>query len=113
MIKSYMHNRERQFAMRDDDRVAHPFGWGLEYILDNANGVDPRQALKEFSKHTVENSDAFFFEPKVSDYTTTHDTLTWTSGITTNWDENNTVYAKYFPADNDRRSAVLVLPHWN
>jgi hypothetical protein len=40
-------------------------------------------------------------------------TLTWTSGIETTSVENNTAYATYFPHETNRKSAVLVLPHWN
>jgi pimeloyl-ACP methyl ester carboxylesterase len=39
-------------------------------------------------------------------------TLTWPSAVTTPSPENNTAYATYFPHE-DRRAAVIVLPHWN
>lgn len=115
-----MHDRERHFAMLDDDRVVHPFDWGTEYITPNANGDDPRKLFSEYSKRMVENSDEFFFSPQVSDLkfqisdsdTGTAD-VSWTSGIKTRSAENNTVYAKYFPYTKNNRSAVLVLPHWN
>ena len=68
MLKRYMHNRERHFAMRDDNRVVHPFEWGTEYITDHANGDDPRKLFREYSKKTVANSDEFFFSPEISDF---------------------------------------------
>ena len=130
MLKRYMHNKERHFAMLDDNRVAHPFDWGTEYITDHANGDDPRKLFSDFSRNTLAHSEEFFFCPDISDYrlesrlqaasSSKEDllkqelqTLTWTSGITTPSPENNTVYAKYFPADNNKKAAVLVLPHWN
>ncbi|MEO8573084.1 MAG: hypothetical protein ABI481_03870 [Pyrinomonadaceae bacterium] len=39
--------------------------------------------------------------------------LTWTSAVTTPSIDNNTAYATYFPHETNRKSAVIVLPHWN
>lgn len=108
-----MHNRERHFAMLDDNRIVHPFDWGTEYITANANGDDPRKLFTEYSRKAVANSDEFFFSPEVTDFILDGDVLTWTSGIETLSSENNTVYAKYFPHETNKKSAVLVLPHWN
>ena len=33
-----MHRRERHFAFLNDNRIVHPFGWGVEFIKENANG---------------------------------------------------------------------------
>ena len=108
-----MHNREWHFAMRDDNRIVHPFDWGTEYITDQANGADPRKLFAEYSRKVRANSDEFFTSPEIVDYSLVGDCLTWTSGITTPSAENNTVYGKYFPYEKNRKSAVLVLPHWN
>jgi hypothetical protein len=130
MLKRYMHNRERHHAMLDDNRVVREFEWGTEYITDHANGDDPRKLFREYSRNTVANSEDFFFSPEISDFSLEsrlqaashqeegplkpgHQTLTWTSGIETPSPENNTVYAKYFPHASSKKSAVLVLPHWN
>ncbi len=130
MLKRYMHNRERHFAMLEDNRIVRPFEWGTEYINDHANGDDPRKLFDEYSKKTVANSEDFFFSPEISDFNfeiskpesqisnlksqiSDSNWLTWTSGIVTQSPENNTAYAKYFPSDNNKKSAVLVLPHWN
>ena len=116
MIKRYMHDRERYFAMCDDDRVVHPFGWGTEFITANANGPngnDPRKLFSEYSKKMVASSDEFFFSPEVADFRLDGSDLMWTSGIKTPSDENNTVCAKYFPHDGNNNAAVLILPHWN
>ena len=113
MLKRYMHKKERYHAMLEDNRVVRPFEWGTEYITGNANGDDPRHLFSEFSKNTVAHSEAFFFSPEISDYKLDGDILTWTSGIATPSVENNTVYAKFFPFAENKRAAVLVLPHWN
>lgn len=108
-----MHNRERHFAMLDDDRVVHPFDWGVEYITANSTSDDPRKLFSEYSKKMVAQSDEFFFSPEISDFRLDGSGLRWASGTTTPSIENNTVYAKYFPHESNRKSAVLVLPHWN
>jgi hypothetical protein len=113
MLKRYMHNRERYHAMLNDNRVVHPFDWGTEYIKEKVNGGDPRKLFSEYSKNVLANSDDFFISPEIDDYRLEGDRLTWTSGISTPSVENNTVYTKYFPHETSRKSAVLVLPHWN
>jgi hypothetical protein len=117
MIKRWMHKRERHFAMLNDNRVVRPFEWGTEFIADNANGADPRELFRKYAKETVQHSDQFFFSPDISDFRTEisdeEQKLTWTSGINTPSAENNTAYATWFPHESNRKSAVLVLPHWN
>lgn len=113
MLKRYMHKREREHAMRDDNRVIREFEWGTEFVSDHPNGDDPREIFSKFSRHAIENSDEFFLSPAISDFSLDGTELTWTSGITTPTRENNTVYAKWFPVEENKRSAVLVLPHWN
>lgn len=113
MLKKYMHNRERHLAMLDDDRVVHPFDWGMEFIDPNANGSDPRAFFSEFSKNTVANSEDFFYSPEIPDLNLNDSVLTWTSGVTTTSKDNNTAYARFFPYEANKRAAVLVLPHWN
>ncbi len=122
-----MHRRERHFAFLNDNRVVHPFGWGTEFVKENSNGGDPREIFREYTKRVLSNSDEFFFAPDINDYkisnrqlarksreseTNTRD-LTWTSAIETTSAENNTAYAKLFPFEKDKKSAVVILPHWN
>jgi hypothetical protein len=63
-----MHNRERHFAMLNDNRVVREFGWGTEFITENANGADPREFFREYSKNAIAKSDEFFFAPEIKDY---------------------------------------------
>jgi len=122
MLKRLMHRRERHFAFLNDNRIVHPFGWGVEFIKENANGDDPRKVFREYSKNMLANSDEFFFAPDVRDYRTEirnqkseirNQILSWTSEIETTSIENNTAYAQLFPFDKDKKAAVVVLPHWN
>lgn len=130
-----MHNRERHFAMLNDNRTVQQFEWGAEFVTDHLNGSDPRCVLGEFSKATVANSDEYFALSAVPDFHLENrlypsaaslsaeelsrppeqieiPMLTWTSGVETISKENNTAYATYFPHAN-KRSAVVILPHWN
>lgn len=119
MLKRYMHRREREHAMRDNNRIVRPFEWGMEFVTEHPNGANPREFFREYAKKTVAESDEFFCSPKISDYELTHDSrltihdLKWTSGIKTDSPENNTAYAHYFPVKDNKKSAVLILPHWN
>ena len=113
MLKRYMHKRERYFAMLNDNRIVRPFEWGTEFITDHPNGDDPRKLFSEYSKNTVANSDDFFFSPEITDFDLNGDILTWTSAVETPSPENNAAFATYFPHETNKKSAVLVLPHWN
>jgi len=130
-----MHKRERHFAMLNDNRVVQPFEWGTEFVSDHVNGNDPRAVLSEHSRHVVENSHEYFAAPEGLEFSletrlypssaslnanppkktpvqTEVKVLTWQSAIETPSAENNTAYATYFPHEN-KRAAVIVLPHWN
>jgi len=107
-----MHRRERHFAMLDDDRIVYPFDWGIEFVDREAAASDPREFFRDFSARTIKNSDEFFFSPDIADLRIEGRDVSWTSGVETVSEENNTVRAAYFPVGG-ARSAVLVLPHWN
>ena len=125
MFKRYMHKRERYFAMLNDNRIVHPFGWGTEFITENLNGGDPRELFREYSKKMVENSDEFYHLPEIKDFKSKVQSpkskvsdselfdVTWTSAVETPSVENNTAYAKFFPHEKDKKAVVVVLPHWN
>jgi hypothetical protein len=117
MLKWYMHRRERYFAMLNDNRVVRPFEWGTQFA--NGNGGDPRNFFKEFSRDTVENSDRYFALPEeIGDVE--HELsernereLRWKSHVESSSPENDTVRARLFPFEKNKRSAVVILPHWN
>jgi hypothetical protein len=113
MLKRYMHNRERHFAMLNDNRVVREFEWGTEFVKEDANGDDPRRIFRDYTNNVLANSDEFFFAPEIKDYELSDKILTWTSAIETPSIENNTAYARFFPHEENKKSAVVVLPHWN
>ena len=113
MLKRYMHRREREHAMRDNNRIVREFGWGIEFIDESRTNDDPHEFFREYSRKTINASDDFFCSPEISDYDLNDHELTWTSGVETFSPANNTVYAHYFPHSENKKSAVLVLPHWN
>ena len=113
MLRRYMHRREREHAMRDNNRVVRPFEWGMEFVTENPNGANPREFFRDYAKKTIANSEEFFCSPEIKDYKLTENILTWTSGIETFSAENNTAYAHFFPFEKNKKSAVLILPHWN
>jgi len=135
MLKWYMHRRERYFAMLNDNRVAQPFGWGTEFVVEHANGGDSRELLRRHSREAIENSDEYFAAPEGIEfnlekrlYPSTASMnaaeltrpvvqreipiLVWRSAVQTPSVENNTAVATYFP-DENKRAAVVILPHWN
>ena len=115
--RNYIYRREREYHQRDNNRVVRPFEWGLPYVLDHVNGDDPRHALTQHTARVMQDSDAFYELPEITDYRLEGDRLTWTSAVETPSIENNTARARYFPVQpkNGKRSrkAVVVLPQWN
>lgn len=145
MLQALFHAWERQLADVTKDRVVRPFDWGLDWIvstsvpLTNVTGTEV-ETIGGWVADIMANTDAFFTPAPTTDYTLTPsadgDLLTFPSAFTTPHAENNTVYARYFPArlkppapttgitapDRDGargfrratpRAAVLVLPQWN
>lgn len=108
-----MHKRERYFAMLNDNRIIRPFEWGAEFVPEYIKGANEKEILERFSEHVVANSDDFFAAPPISDFSLKENILSWTSSVTTPDETNNTAVATYFPHKENRRSAVIVLPHWN
>ncbi|MCA1622248.1 MAG: hypothetical protein LC778_00320 [Acidobacteria bacterium] len=115
MLKRWMHKRERYFAFLNDNRVVHPFGWGMEFIKDNPKGKNPHDFFREYSKNVLADSEEFFHLPEINDYKlqTANNVLTWTSAIQTTSIENNIARAQLFPHKENKKSAVVILPHWN
>jgi len=115
--KNYMHQRERWYHQRDNNRLVRPFDWGLSHILEHVNGDDPREVLRRHSEAIIKSSDEFFSLPDIVDFQLNDDQLTWTSAIETPSPENNIARARFFPAKSKHgkrsRKAIVVLPQWN
>jgi Prolyl oligopeptidase family len=124
-IRRYEHRR----WTTDDNRRVQPFHWGLEHIGGTAHDPDPRAFLRDYSRWAIESSRDWYSTTPATDYRVTGPSitpgekeyvLTFTSSVESPWPENNTVYARYFPARNGSpyglhkmSPAVLVLPNWN
>ena len=112
-----MHQRERWYHQRDNNRLVRPFEWGLNYIVDHVNGDDPRELFRKHTAQVMPASEDFYALPPITDYCLEGDQLTWTSAVQTPSIENNTAHGRYFPVktkDGKKpRKAVVVLPQWN
>jgi hypothetical protein len=103
---------ENSLATRDTNRVVRRFEWGLEWLgMPPANG-NSGQAMGEFVRGVLADSDRFFAYQTPRDYRLDGGQLTFPSPLATPYPENNLVRAMFFPARPTGR-AVLVLPQWN
>jgi pimeloyl-ACP methyl ester carboxylesterase len=86
-------------------RVCRPFEWGGEWVGGRPGEpppiLDPAQGEMHFA----------YQRPR--DYALRDGVLTFSSALPSPHPENNTVYARWFPAKQARRRAVIVLPQWN
>jgi len=131
MIAPLFHAWERRLHSRTPDRIVRPFEWGLDWVPGDghAPGTAGDAVLGDWATSALRDSRAFFAAPPTSDYrwereaaagdATCAGTVSFPSVIATPHPENNTVYARLFPAARrkggraDRRRAVVVLPQWN
>jgi pimeloyl-ACP methyl ester carboxylesterase len=122
MLKRLMHNLEHRLARRTSNRTARPFEWGTEFIdrdgfgggNGKSNGEQPSEleSIIEYNHRAIAESESFFGDVGVEDYSLDGCWLSFPSPVRTPYEENNTVYARYFPVAA-RGRAVLVLPQWN
>jgi hypothetical protein len=120
VLGRYIKAQERRRATRDTNRVVRPFEWGAEYVTEHLNGDDPREIFARHTREALARSDLFYALPEIKDYALEGDRLTWTSAVRTPAPANDTVRARFFPAEAARRGArtgprraVVVLPQWN
>ena len=117
MLQAFFHAWERRLSNVTKDRVVRPFDWGLDWIPENGQPAgEPRAAIDGYVASVMADTDAFFTPPPTTDYTLTPaadgDLLTFPSALVTPHESNNTVRARFFPANNPK-AAVLVMPQWN
>ena len=119
MLQAFFHAWERRLADVTKDRVVRPFEWGLDWVPANGHRHDahPADVVGDWISQVMRDTDAFFTPPPTTDYTLAPaadgDLLTFPSALDTPHAQNNTVYARFFPARSRTRAAVLVLPQWN
>jgi hypothetical protein len=111
---------ENELAFRATDRVARPFEFGLEWSEAwpsarecASNGSGPVDSIRRLNQYNIAHSDGFFGYKVPLAFRLSGDWLEFLSPVTTPHAENNVVRARWFPAKNPGRRAVVVLPHWN
>jgi len=108
VLKKWMHDWERRLhdtaKSGSPARVARPFEWGGEWVGGRAGEPAPVLDAAE--------SDRLFGYARPHDYHLNGNVLTFTSPLHTPYPENNTVFARWFPAKK-RKRAVIVIPQWN
>jgi hypothetical protein len=137
---SWLEQRIRRYEHRrwttDDNRRVRPFEWGLEQVGGRRDDPDPHAFLNAWVPATLANSEEWFQTVPADDYVlhpseTRAETraenraengakngaradrvLTFTSGVSSPWPENNRVHARLF-AVSKSGPAVVVLPQWN
>jgi len=111
---------ERKLATRDTNRVVRKFEWGTDWLHGmgflhcpaEVNG-DAAQKVASFVTEAIRNSERFYSYAPAEDYQLRGSQLVFTSPVRSPYKENNTVYARWFPAPKRRDRALVVLPQWN
>jgi hypothetical protein len=115
--------------------VVRPFDWGTEFLdtrtstgSTNGSNGHAKDVIFRFNEQAISESHEFFALKTEPVFSLEGEWLTFESAVTTPFSENNTVYARYFPAGGRngfsngsrvnevaraRGRAVVVLPHWN
>ena len=132
MLRRVIHRWERKLSIRDANRVVRPFEWGTDSLdparLVNQSGAsDARDTIFKFNERAISESHEFFSLDAVPTFLLEDGLLSFRSAVRTNFVENDTAYARYFPLTGQKgsqlsradevaradRRAVVVLPHWN
>ena len=116
MIARFFHEWERRLATETNDRIIRKFEWGLDWIIDGKPPTgSPYKIFTEWVSDIFSDTNRFFSISPTDQYDLNGQELCFPSAIETPHLENNTVYAKYFPAvsENRKRRAVIILPQWN
>ena len=115
MIARFFHAWEHRLVAVDTNRIVRPFEWGLDWLNEPNDHADlPATRLERWTAGALSNP-TWFDPAPCQDYALIGNQLTFPSAIETPHTENNTVYARYFPANRrePRRRATLVMPQWN
>ncbi len=118
--RNWIEQREEELCFRSTDRTVRPFEYGLEWSENWAHSPEYRKNghvadvhLTRLNEYIIANSSEFFGYDIPREFTLHGDWLEFASAVQTPHAENNVVRARWFPARNQSRKAVVVLPHWN
>jgi hypothetical protein len=116
----WMDRWEHELCFRSNDRIVRPFDFGLDWTGNwpcaqeyPRNGHSPVEYLLKLSERAIAGSADFFGYKETPNFHLDGDWLQFKSPVETAYPENNLVRARWFPASNNSRKAVVVLPHWN
>src|SRR5437764_14586134 len=102
-IRRYEHRR----WTTDDNRRVQPFHWGLKHIGGSPDEPDPGAFVRAYAQNAIENSRDWYSSAAATDYRLdAENVLTFTSSIESPWPENNTVYARLWPASRSEERRV-------
>ena len=135
MIARFFHAWEQHLAAITTNRVVRPFEWGIDWIESNGHHSAEAAALRleEWVEEVMRDPRGFFeagstreYEFDPADATARKrgeaGILRYPSALVTPHPANNTVVARWFPAQGEPRvgrgqahrgRAVVVLPQWN
>lgn len=148
LYSKYMFDWETRMTTRDTNRVVLPFEWGIDWTRDfpvpiaaqgpdlaaHADDYDAacEAYLRELNQQIIANSNVFYSCPTPTDFqlvtrmipgeSKRSQWLQFTSPVQTPHPVNNTVSARWFPAERDAvlkrksgppKKALVLLPHWN
>lgn len=120
VYSQWMSRWEEKLCFRATNRVQRPFEWGTEWCAawplpgaGPSNGAGPESHFLKLSDAAVAHSERFFQHTTPTDFALKGNLLRFTSNAHTPYPENNVVHGQWFPVEDKRRRAVLVLPHWN
>lgn len=117
MIARAFHAWERRLASADNNRIARPFEWGLEWLGIDPAAPDPAAVMSAWSARTMAATDEFYRAPRLDAFELTGDRLRFQSALETPHPLNNVVTLRVFPArertPGQPKRAVVVLPQWN
>lgn len=122
--RTWIDNWENELCFRSTDRVVREFEYGLEWSKawpgvpqEAFEGQNTDEYIIRLNQAAIANSRQFFGYTPPDDFRLEEkldeNWLRFTSPVDTPFPENNVVSARWFPARNGGRKAVVVLPHWN
>jgi dienelactone hydrolase len=121
MLQRLIYAIEHAHFRRETRRKVYPFDWGLEHVGGPAGrDADPRAFLARYAQEALAASDRFYETGPADRYELRDGVLTFPSALRSPFPENNTVWARWFPAPAAANGgpgapgpAVVVLPQWN
>src|SRR5258706_16153694 len=104
MLKYVIHNWERKLSRKDNNRIVRPFECGTEWLEpeqfrepSSAGPANQLDTIFRFNERAISGSDQFFSLDRVPAFSLKDGWLTFPSAVTTQFTENNTAHARYFP----------------